>query len=161
MRTLLILVSVIALSGCATFQPVPDGYQGPTASVKDTFTDKTATTAHFFGLEKINGNYIASSFGETRSKNYGRGTYFEPVMVEREVLTEEQVFTISGYVFFPTDAQLLFGNTLEVEGEFSFTPKADETYTVKGTVSQSVSEVWLEDSKGQIVSGKFRKNHDE
>jgi len=155
----MILMVMISVSGCATFEPVPEGYQGPTATIKDTYSNKTATFAHYFELDKVNGNQIAGSFGETRSKNYGRGTYFEPAMVERKILPEEQVLSISGYVFFPTDAQLLFGDLLEVKGEFTFTPKADETYLVKGSINKKESEVWLEDSEGNVVSEKFHKNH--
>ena len=160
MRAFLISVVMITLAGCATYKPVPDGYSGPTASIKDTYVNKTATSAHYFELNKVNGKYVSSSFGETRGRNYGRGMIFDPVMVEREVLPEEQVFTIVGHVFFPTDAQLLFGNTLKVEGTVKFVPEAGETYLVRGSISESISEVWIENSRGKIVGEKISKVHE-
>ena len=159
MKVGVILIVSLALSACSTFNPIPEGYTGPTAVIKDSFSEKSASNAHYFELEKVNENRISDSFGATRQKYYGQGMYFEPVMVEHEVLPERQSFTISGFVFYPTDAQLLFSNNLSVEGIVTFTPKAGETYTVSGTVIDDVSEVWLQDSSGNVIGDKFSKMH--
>ncbi|MBD8513513.1 hypothetical protein IFO68_12610 [Photobacterium sp. CAU 1568] len=161
MKAVLIFIVFVSMAGCASFMPVPENYNGPTATIKDSYSNKQSTTAHFFTLQKIDGNYVSNSFGATRSANYGSGAAFEPEITVREVLPKEQIFTITGYIFFPTDAQLLFGDNLAVRGDLQFSPEAGETYVVKGTVSEKVSEVWLEDSEGDIVGQKFSKTHTE
>jgi len=159
MKTISLILMAVMLTACSTFNPVPEGYTGPTAVIKDTYSNKAALTAHYFTLLKINDNYVESSFGATRSAYYGQGAYFEPVMVEREVLPESQAFTISAYVFFPTDMQMLFGNTLTVEGTVTFSPEPGESYLVKGELNETRSEVWLENSKGDLIGEKITKKH--
>lgn len=159
MKWMQIAAAAILLGGCATYNPIPEGYSGPTAVIKDTFSNKTNTRAHYFELSQIDGNYVRTSFGETRSKYYGMGLYFEPVMMEHEVLPKMQSFSISGYVFFPTDIQILMGDTLDVRGTVNFEPKAGETYFVKGEIGDDVSRVWIEDSGGNVVGTKLSKDH--
>jgi len=159
MKLVVILAAVLTMAGCSTFKPVPENYTGPIATVKDSYANKQSTKAHFFTLNGVDGNYISNSFGATRGANYGRGSSFDPVISEREILPKQQTFTIAGYVFYPTDAQLLFGDTLNVSGDILFAPKEGETYIVKGTVSEALSEVWLEDSEGNLVKEKITKTH--
>lgn len=160
MRILILIITVISLSGCATFNPIPSGYDGPTATIKDTFSNKALSTAHYFELQEVNGNQLPTSFGETRSKNYGKGRNFDAAMLSHQILPEEQAFTISGYKFFGSDIQLMFGDTMAVEGVLSFTPEPNKTYFVKGSLSKAVSEVWIEDIEGNIIGEKFSKTHD-
>ncbi|MDF1819774.1 MAG: hypothetical protein P1U54_14130 [Immundisolibacteraceae bacterium] len=160
MRLISLFGMLLMLSGCSTFTPLPENYNGPTAKIKDSYSNRQATKAHYFTLDKIDGNDVANSFGETRSANYGRGAAFDPVISEREVLPKMQTFTISGYVFFPTDVQLLFGDTLSVTGDIHFSPEEGESYVVTGRVGDGRSEVWLEDSAGNVVLKKFSTKHD-
>ena len=94
---------------------------------------------------------ISTSFGATRGKYSGQGTNFDPVMVTRDVVPEEAVFTIQGYKFFPTDAQSLFSNNMMVKKEFTFTPEANKKYYVKGKLSKELSQVWMEDESGNTI----------
>jgi hypothetical protein len=161
MRTLSIIALLIFFTGCATLHsPVPEGYVGPTATVSDSFSNKEATKAHYFILSKVDQKPIKTSWGKTRSDNYGQGTQFTPSIIDRPVLPKEQLLGIKGLIFFPTDAQALFGDNLAVEGEFQFTPKPGEKYIIKGTISEVVSKVWMEDSSGKKVSDVFEKKHD-
>ena len=84
MKVGVILIVSLALSACSTFKPIPEGYTGPTAVIKDSFSEKSASNAHYFELEKVNENRISDSFGATRQKYYGQGMYFEPVNQIRE-----------------------------------------------------------------------------
>lgn len=159
MKLVVIIAAILSMAGCSTFKPIPENYTGPTATIKDSYATKQSNKAHYFTLNGVDGNYISNSFGATRSANSGRGAAFDPVMSERQVLTKQQTFTIAGFVFFPTDAQLLFGDTLKVSGDIFFAPKEGETYVVKGTVSEALSVVWLEDSEGNLVKEKISKTH--
>ena len=162
MRTLAIIVLSILFTGCASMhEPVPKDYTGPTAIISDSFSNKEATKANYFILSEIDQQYIETSWGKTREDNYGQGMMFTPNIIGRQVLPKPQLLKIEGLIFFPTDAQLLFGDDLKVEGEFQFTPKAGEHYTVKGMISETESKVWMEDSHGRKVSKVFVKKHAE
>ena len=139
------------VSSCATFNPIPEGYSGPVANIEDTSSNDTGLSAHYFELSKINGNMISTSFNATRKKYSGQGTNFDPVMLNRDVVPEEAVFTIQGYKFFPTGAQALFSNDLMVKKDFIFTPEANKKYYIKGELSKELSQVWMEDENGNII----------
>ncbi len=152
MRYAFIGLLTLLLSSCASiYQPIPEGYTGETAIVKDSSSNLTSTNAHYFILLKIDDKYIEHSWGKTRQENYGRGMRFTQHIVMRDVLPKSQKFTIQGLVFFPTDAQAIFGDEMSVTKEFMFTPVAGEKYMVKGELDKKSSTVWLEDSKGNIV----------
>ncbi len=161
MKNTILVVFTLLTSGCAAlYNPLPEGYTGPTAIISDSYSNKENTTAHYFILENVDQKQIDTSWGQTRIDNYGKGARFTPSIIDRKLLPNPQLLGITGLVFFSTDAQLIFGNDLEVKGEFEFTPKAGETYTVRGLVSESESKVWMEDSNGNRVSKEFSKNHD-
>jgi hypothetical protein len=147
MMTLLML-----LAGCAaTYQPIPEGYTGERVSIADSFTHKTASQAHYFILEKVNGNKVKDSWGKTRMDNYGRGMIFTPSIVSRDILPVKQTLTVKGLVFFPTDAQALFGDNMAVTKEITFVPVVGEIYKVNGKLGDA-PDVWIEDSSGQRVA---------
>ncbi len=144
------------LTGCITFvEPLPEGYAGETATFVDTHTNFEGSSAHFFTFAEINGQYIRDSGNRTRTQNAGRGFNMTPVMVTQTVPTTEQTFTLAGYVYFATDAQGMFGDSMHVEGDLTFAPVAGETYTVRGELTKPKSSVWLEDSSGKLVGEKF------
>lgn len=48
---------------------------------------------------------------------------------------------------------------LKVSGDVESEPLAGETYILNGKISSEVSEVWIEDSNGNIIGDKIIKNH--
>lgn len=148
-----IIASLILLSGCVAFKsPIPEGYIGSTATISDSYSNHEGSTAHFYIVNKINGQFIEDSGYKTRVVNSGRGFNMTPTMVSRDVATVKQTITIAGFVQFATDGQAMFGDSMLVSGDIVFTPLENETYIVNGKLSKNGSEVWLENSKGEIVS---------
>ena len=74
-----------------------------------------------------------------------------PVMVSREVTTQEQSFTIKGFVQFASIAESFGKDDMLVEGVTQFTPSANQVYTVRGSLGTAKSKVWIEDSSGEVV----------
>jgi uncharacterized protein YceK len=154
MKKLLLCVLLGAfLSGCVSFKSaIPPGYSGDRATIADTFSDHEGSTAHFYVVNKVNGLDIEDSGYKTRVVNHGRGFNMTPTMVSREIAAVEQNITIAGFVQFATDGQAMFGDSMLVSGDIKFTPNVNETYKVNGKLNKKGSEVWLENSKGEIVS---------
>jgi hypothetical protein len=154
LKNIIVLIStLILMTGCVAFKsPLPVGYSGATTTISDSYSDHEGSTAHFYIVNKINGLFIEDSGYKTRVANSGRGFNMTPTMVSREVATIEQIITIAGFVQFATDGQAMFGDSMLVSGDIKFTPNVNETYKVNGKLGESGSEVWLENSKGEIVS---------
>lgn len=152
MRNLVLLFCVATISGCVSlYEPVAKEYKGDTAEISDTYTNLHSNTAHYFILLKVDDKDISQSWNQTRQENYGRGMKFTPSMVNRKVLPKRQKFTLQGLVFFPTDAQILFGDDMHVNKDVFFTPRAGEKYKINGVLNKSGSNVWIEDSSGKVV----------
>ena len=155
-KAAMIFACAVLAAGCITFvDTLPEGYEGPTATIADSYTNHEGSSAHYFTFAMIDGQYIDNSGNRTRIANQGRGFDMTPVMITHDVPVEELNIMLAGYLFFATDAQGMFGDSMLVEGELSFTPNAGEIYTVKGELGKEVSTVWLEDSKGNIVGNRF------
>jgi len=152
-KFIVLISSLIIFSGCVSFKsPLPEGYSDTTSTISDSFSNHEGSSAHFYIVSKVNGLYIEDSGYKTRVVNSGRGFSMTPTIVSREVATIDQTFTIAGFVQFATDGQAMFGDNMLVTGDIKFTPNAGETYKVNGTLNKKGSEIWLENSQGEVVS---------
>jgi hypothetical protein len=64
--------------------PIPEGYTGPTATIRDTARPESGSRAIFFYVAKIDGNAIPESLAVTRQVNYGRGASLTPIIVSTD-----------------------------------------------------------------------------
>ena len=71
-RATLCVVSLAFLAACVS-SPIPEGYTGPTATIRDSARPESGSRALFFYVAKIDGNAIKDSLAVTRQVNYGRG----------------------------------------------------------------------------------------
>ena len=159
MKTIFNIACVVllgAILGCGTaYNPMPEGYSGPTFRIDDTYNNRKRSIAHYYVLSEFNGNGLRTSWSETRSANYGKGLQFEPSMVSRELPVGKLDVTISALRFYSTDAEQMFGDVNDLSHTFSFTPKEYEIYKVRGDVSNERTSVWLEDSLGNRIEGSY------
>ncbi len=148
----LTIVSVL-LTGCATLHPsIPDGYTGPTATIKDTAKKIDSGKADIFYLSHIDGKEIINSRSETMGASYGRGNYLSMVILNNSVPAQEHSFTIVGRTEYAMPIRALTGTVYEVKGDVVFSPIPSEAYIVKGTLSEEKSAVWIEKiSDGEVI----------
>lgn len=160
MKSLRLLTSAFALAAlaaCASYQPVPEAYTGPTATVRDTGFAEDGSKAQMFALVAIDGNRIPNAFGESASASYGRGAALTPVFPKRQVKATPMRVTLlaSHATGAPIQALAgqLAGTFYSVEGQVEFTPEPNGQYAVKGQLRKDRSSVWIEDvATGQPVT---------
>lgn len=143
----------LSLSACVV-SPVPEGYTGPVAHITDTMTPRNAMSTDFFTLAKINGFNIVDSISATDGSNRTPGALKTPVIVARDVPTDEASFTIVGHTHYTTPVLALTNTVYDVGGEIKFTPLANHSYIVKGMLGDNYSAVWIEDAKTGEVAGR-------
>ena len=140
------------LSGCATTSsPLPEGYKGPTATIKDTVISLSPQKANFFYVSHVNGKRIDDSLIKTRQINYGRGMQMTPETIERQVAIGPTVVTIVGRTEYAAPILALTNDVYEVKGDISFTPEENKTYSIYGELGENYSVVWLEDESNHKV----------
>lgn len=143
----LVIVSA-ALSGCASYQPVPEGYQGPTAIVYDTAAAAGYGKGRFFVLAEVDGHPIRTSLDATRHANYGGGFNLAPIEVERKVPARPMKVKLIGTHATGAPIHELFsrasGQFKSIEGVVDFSPKAGERYVVNGLLDEEGPAVWIE-----------------
>ena len=155
MKIIIFVLSVFLVSGCAgLYEPVPRGYAGETATIEDTYSNLRGRTADYFVAYEIDGKSIYQSWHQTKEANLEGGSRFSPSMTSRKVIPKKQKLSLRGFAYFISEAQELFSDDMRVENEIIFTPKAGETYKVKGVLGTSGSKVWLEDSSGKFVESE-------
>ena len=151
MRKLLFLIIPILLHGCAAYQPIPEGYKGPTATVTDSGFAENGSKAQFFVLAEINGNRIRNSFGASANASYGQGFALTPVYVQRKIPARPMQIKLVGSHATAAPIHSLFsraaGTFLSVEGIVSFTPKPNGRYVIKGELKENGSSIWIEDAE--------------
>ena len=160
-KILAVLVVLFFVGGCAV-NPIPNGYTGPTAMIKDFVgvePEEHPGTPMFY-LSKVDGQDVPDSESATRLKNNGRGPSMDPETVERLVPARKMKLTLVARNVHAAPIQEIFhsmrGNAYKAEGTVDFDPKPDGVYIVKGTIGPSGTAVWLEDFRSnEIVTQKI------
>jgi hypothetical protein len=161
-RFLALAFATFALVGCASYQPVPAGYTGPTATLRDSGFSEDSTKAQIFALVAIDGNRTPNAFGASANASHGRGASLTTVFTERAVQARPMKVTLSGShaTGMPIHAMAsqMAGTFFSVEGTVDFAPQPGGRYVVKGELKKEKSAVWIEDeATGQPATAKVSK----
>lgn len=144
------LYLAVVLSGCASYEPVPKEYTGPTATVRDTGFSEDGTKAQMFAVTEIDGNRVMNAFWASAIASHGRGASLTTVFTERKVKAAPMKITLrashaTGAPIHALASQMA-GTFFSVEGVVEFTPQAGNVYVVKGELKKEKSSVWIEDT---------------
>jgi hypothetical protein len=71
MKRFAVAASLVVL-GCAT-NPIPEGYTGPKATVRDSGASEGASKVSFYYLSAVNRKTVNESLSETRQENTDAG----------------------------------------------------------------------------------------
>jgi hypothetical protein len=163
MKKLIACISlIVAITGCATYQPVPKDYTGPVAAVEDTGRPEDGTKSQIFALVQIDGQRIDNAFVASGRASSGRGFALTTVYSTRLVPIKPMKASLraSHTTAAPilAIASQLAGSFYSVEGEVDFTPEAGRKYLVKGELTKDKSSVWIEDAEsGKPVTAVVSK----
>ena len=142
------LLLTCLLPSCVQYYRLPEGYTGPTARIINTGEAQDAFKSSVFQVSKIDGKIVPTSPMQTP---YGGG----PVVtmgdssVEVPANQPTQIEITGGDRFAADGAALAYGlsgNVSKTATEtFTFTPKRNATYVVRGQLGKQASQVWMED----------------
>ncbi len=150
-----LLLSSSVLTGCATYQPtIPEGYNGPRATIKDSVRAHSVSKADFFVVTHVNKNEVENSRTRTHQVNYGRGMYMEPVVLQHEVPAKATTLSIVGRTEYAAPILAMTNAVYEVKGTVDFTPEQNKTYVVRGDLGKDYSAVWVEEEGSNTVIGQ-------
>jgi len=152
----------VALSACeTTLKPVPDGYTGSTATVKDSMRVSPGDSCgDFFFLNEYAGKSTDNALQASGRDNAGSGLIIRVVHdFSRQVPTRSAAFFIVGRTHCAAPIQEMTGTVRLVGGNVEFTPLEGRTYVIKGELTPDHSAVWIEDEKtGAQVGNKLLIN---
>ena len=98
MTRLWLLLCILAVSGCATYKPVPEGYKGKTTYLTDSLVSEDATKAQAFAVIGINGNAVPNSFSDSAAASFGRGFSLNAFRRSREIPVLPMKLTLRGSI---------------------------------------------------------------
>lgn len=150
MKKLALPILAFVLSGCATYNPVPPDYKGPTAVIRDTGFKEDSTKAQLFAVMAVDGNRIGNAFAGTAMASQGHGALITAVYPDRQVPVRQMKLTLRGSHATGAPVQALAsqvaGTFFSVEDTVDFLPEAGHVYLVKGDLKKEKSSVWIEDA---------------
>jgi len=162
MKSFVLALTLVALSGCATYQAVPAGYQGPLAYITDSVEPEDGSKARIFAVMEIDGNRVANSFSGSSEASAGRGFALSTRVTTRMVPPKPMKLTLRGShaTAAPIHAMAsqLAGTFFSVEGLVDFDPKPETRYVVKGVLNKASSSVWIEEAETGVVVTKKVSN---
>jgi hypothetical protein len=161
-RRIIMLALATSLVACASYEPMPKGYTGPTASVRDSGFSEDRTKAQMFAVVAIDGQSIANAFGASAQASQGRGESLTTVFTTRDLPIKPMKVTLRGShaTGMPIHAMAsqLAGTFFSVEGVVDFTPETSKRYVVKGELKKEKASVWIEDAEtGKAVTAVVSK----
>lgn len=149
-KGLAVLALTLGLGACATYEPVPKEYTGPTASVLDTGFSEDRSKAQMFALMAVDGNPIKNAFWASAEASHGRGSNLTTVLPERKVPVRPMKVLLRGShatgAPIHAMASQMAGTFFSVEGTVDFAPQPGRMYQVKGVLTKEKSSVWIEDT---------------
>jgi hypothetical protein len=148
----LLLFSVLAfLAGCAMYEPVSGGYNGPVAVIRDSAESEDTMKGRLFFVEEVDNNRINNIRISTRQASAGRGFWLATGYAMRPVPARTMRLKLVGthVVAAPIHemASRAIGTFFDVEGVIEFTPRPNGKYTVRGELKKNASSVWIEDDE--------------
>jgi hypothetical protein len=160
MKLFVTLLAVLSLFACAAYKPVPDGYTGPVATIRDTGLKESGAKAQMFVLVEIDGHTIPNSLDESASASHGLGFFVRTMFTSRQVPARPMKLKLRGTHITGAPIHAIFsqaaGTFFSVEGTVEFTPSPGGYYEVKGELKKEGSSVWIEDSRtNQPVTQKI------
>ena len=160
MKLFVTLLVVLSLYACAAYKPVPDGYTGPVATIRDTGFAEGSTKAQMFVLVEIDGNTIPNSLHESANASRGLGFFQRTLFTSRQVPARPMKVKLRGTHITGAPIHALFsqaaGTFFSVEGTVEFTPSPGGYYEVKGELKKEGSSFWIEDGRtNQPVTQKI------
>ncbi|MFZ2539553.1 MAG: hypothetical protein WAX04_11715, partial [Oscillospiraceae bacterium] len=141
------------MSGCASYNPIPEGYSGQKASIQDSALEQSSQKADFFYVESVDGHDIENSVIVTSQANRGRGFSMTPKTIGREIPARLTTLKIVGRTVYAAPILDLTNTVYQVKGNIQFTPEANKFYTIKGELGESYSAVWVEEYGVGAVAG--------
>lgn len=154
-KILMALLAIPLLHGCASYAPIPENYKGPVVTIKDTHQPVSPTKVYFFELSKVDGRDVETSSQATYEHNYGQGFIVNSIVRMRGVPATPSTLDIQGVTHYGAPILALAGENPEVRGTVTVDLQPGEVYSVRGELSMAHSAVWVENSKGEIVSEKI------
>lgn len=150
MKKILAPLLALAITGCASYKPIPENYTGPIATIADTGQSEDSTKAKIFAITEIEGNRITSSFEESRVASHNQGAHLQLTLADRQVTAKQMKVTIRGSHITGAPiheiASRALGTFFAVEGVVEFNPIPNGKYAVVGNLAKGNSSVWIEDA---------------
>lgn len=155
MKILLTTILSFLIAGCVSYAPsLPEGYVGDIATINDSFQRQSRSRANFYYIKLIDGKPVHNSLNASASASYGQGAQLVTMGASRSVPVKPLNIHIVGQVYHSAPVGAIFnaGKNYIVEGEVNFTPEKDQNYLITGSLSETYSAVWIEDTNGNVVS---------
>lgn len=152
MKPLIYSLFTLLLLGCQSTSPVHKDYRGETATLDDSFSNLSRHSGHFFVAAKIDGKPMQNSANFSEDSSFNQG-YLVVRGISRPLEAgKTYTLTLTGRTALSAPAMGLFTDYFVVSGDVSLTTKANEYYTVVGSLSEQQSRVWVEDIAGNRVT---------
>ena len=151
----------LLVAGChGAAPPVPAGYQGGVATLKDTVeVAPNADCGSFFVLTQYDGQPARNAYIESSAANTGVGAHWAHLReYARAVPARAGSFTLAGGTHCAATLMEYSAWTHAhlVEGTVAFTPQAGAVYVVRGALTEEASAVWIaEEASGRQVSARL------
>lgn len=155
MKKLIPIISLVFFSGCTTmYNPVPEGYTGPTANISDSFNVISSSKVEFFYVDAVDGQSIKDSRSASLIANHGRGFLMSPVLEQRAVPASKPIqMKLVARTEYAAPILALTNPVYQVTGDLNFIPEPGKRYVVRGLLGEESSSVWLEEEVTRNIVG--------
>jgi len=157
MRYLGVVAILISVTSCVSYQPLPEGYTGPTAMIVDTMDPISSTRAGFFQITAVDGRDVLSSSNSTQAASSGQGFMMSQRTESRLVPSGKVTLSLEGRISVAAPILALTGGMYSIKGEVDVELESEMAYYVRGFLSNDYTTVWLEDNQGNVVSEKLEQ----
>lgn len=158
--SLLSVCLLLFLCSCATidyYNLEESGYKGDVVTISDSMGRFSRYGAHFFTLNKIDGQLVANSaVASVRTGQYSG--YIDPTIISRNVKPGKTVLSIRASRANSAPAFGWFGASYpRIDKDVEVLLEANRTYEIVGFLSRQFASISIVDDSGKLLVGPFEK----
>lgn len=154
-RLLTVFIASLLVTSCSQVRHTPQNYTGPVAYINDASKKVSLTKFHYFELAMVDDDpiYSSSTCAYDGSDNAQEG--LNTCATRHPVPAGKHRLHIRAVNYVTVPFFTLFNNIYKAEGDVYINLEAGKEYFVRGEITSDRAAVWIEDSKGDLVSHRI------
>ncbi|MBW2942383.1 hypothetical protein [Zhongshania aquimaris] len=154
-KLILVTLAVLLMTACSQLPNRQASYAGPVSYINDASRKKSAIRIYFYELAMVDGREVYASSNCHYDGGGSEQVGVNACSARHAVPAGEHTLRIRAVNYLTVPFFSLFNDRYKAEGDVTVNLARGVEYFVRGEIFDDRAAVWIEDSKGNLVSRRI------